>query len=126
VDAKRGFRKHRPFTRGDTITIDFDLRDPFSGQAPDVGSSQVWFTIKANLADADLNAVFQGTILSADITPLGGPRVRVTVPATVTAMACLDGKTRLYYDLQVSYAGRVWTQEKGIFVIDPDVTRATS
>lgn len=125
-DWKHGFRTRRPWTRGDTITLKLSLKEPYTGQTPDLSDvgSKVWFTVKTYLSDDDLNAIFQG-VLTDGVTDLGGGQVEVTVPALVTSIY-MDGKTKLYYDLQVKWAGRVWTQEKGLFLLDPDVTRATS
>jgi hypothetical protein len=117
----------RPWTRGDTIVLDFSLRDPNPpGAVPNLSDSgsKVWFTVKEFLSTQDQDAMFQGTIGSG-VELLGGGRVRVTVPANTTAFVP-DGTAKLYYDIQVLWGGRVWTQEKGVFLVDPDVTKATS
>lgn len=125
-DAARGFRVRRPWVRGDTITLQFQLTEPFSGQRPnlaDVGS-KVWFTVKRFVSDQDVSAVFAG-VLTQGVTDMGGGLVQVDVPATVTA-GYFDGKEKLYYDLQAKWSGRVWTQERGLFILEPDITRATT
>jgi hypothetical protein len=128
-DKARGFRKNRRIERGDTIVVDYDLLD-FAGNPVDLSNPavKVWFTIKNFLSDADQNALAQVT-LGAGITARDSPasgHVRVKVPATVTQFIT-EGTTRLYYDLQLEDAGGiVRTVEKGLFLVDPDVTRATS
>jgi hypothetical protein len=127
-DENRGFRIKRPVERGDTVVLDYQLVDPRTCLPPDltVQGAKVWFTVKDYLGRHDLKALFQG-VLGTGIENLGSGRVRVTIPATVTA-GIPDGVVRIYYDLQVLTGtdGRVWTQEKGLFEVSPDVTRATS
>lgn len=131
-DRTRGFKIKRKMTRGDTEEIDYDLLDR-DGAPLDLSAAgaKAWFTVKRYLSDADQFAVHQATIANGGILPrdggsLASGRVRVTVPATATASVA-EGTTKLYYDLQVKDAlGRISTVEKGLFVIDADVTRATT
>ncbi len=129
-DKARGFRRKRRVERGDTVVIDYDLVDPDLGAPLDLTlpGVKVWFTVKYYLDDKDVKALAQLTlgagIATRDVLTSG--RIRVTLPATVTAQVN-EGATRLYYDLQVlDGTGRVTTVEKGLFVVEPDVTRTTS
>jgi len=122
-DALRGFTVKRPWNRGDTIILEwsvFDaLRVPFDPTDP---ASKVWFTVKDVLDKWDEAATWQGTYGSG-IESLGGNRIRVTIPASVTAVAY--DLVKLYYDLQIKNpAGQISTVEKGLFLLSPDVTRA--
>jgi|SRR5579859_1975040 len=129
-DVTRGFALRRPLTRGDTIQIDYDLLDK-NGSPLDLTpiSVRVWFTIKYYLGDADQNAVAQATLMNGgisfrDVSTSG--HITVTIAAANTVNVA-EGTTKLYYDLQVlDSTGRVTTVEKGLFIVDPDVTRATS
>jgi hypothetical protein len=127
-DENRGFRIKRPIERGDTLVLEFAPTVPGTGQSPNLADSgsKAWFTIKDYLSRWDLQALFQGTI-GAGIEIQGGVgnRIVVTVPAAATSVIP-DGLQRLYYDLQILWNGRVWTAEKGLFEVSPDVTRATS
>lgn len=129
-DKARGFRTKRRIERGDTVEIDYDLVDS-QGAPLDLSLTGVkaWFTIKYYLDDKDVKALAQVTFAGGGIAPRDVPtsgRVRVTIAAAVTGYI-LEGTTRLYYDLQIlDGAGRVTTIEKGLFLVDPDVTRATS
>ncbi len=84
-------------------------------------------TLKDSLTRPDLQAAFQGKFSSGEVASLGGGRVRATVPAEVTRWLP-DGLSKLYYDVQVlsGTGGRIWTQERGIFELAPDVTKNTS
>lgn len=129
-DRARGFTLRRRVIRGDTIQIDYDLVDsagvPIDLSDPDV---KVWFTVKYWLRDQDAYALAAPTLANGGIVgrdvPTSG-RVRVTVDSSVTQHIA-EGTTKLYYDLQVKDAeGRVATVERGLFLVDPDVTRAVT
>lgn len=127
-DATRGFVRKRRLERGDTLEIEYDLIDK-DGNPLDLGAVgvKVWFTIKYYLSDVDQNAVAQATLANGQISlrdVATSGRILVTVPATATQYV-REGTTKLYYDLQVKDAGaRISTVEKGLFLVDPDVTRA--
>lgn len=130
-DKTRGFRIERALIRGDTEEIDYDLLDR-DGAPLDLSgvNARAWFTVKAYLSQADSQAVHQATILNGGIVPRDGGnlatgRVRVTIPSSAT-LNVPDGVVKLYYDLQVKDAqGRITTVERGLFFVDPDVTRST-
>lgn len=128
-DKARGFRVRRALVRGDTGVFDFDLVDYLGvPQNLTLTGVKVWFTVKYYLGDQDSQAVAQLTlgagIATRDVLTSG--RIRVTLPASVTQYV-KDGTTRLYYDLQIlDGTGRITTVEKGLFLVDPDVTRAVS
>ncbi len=124
-DKTRGFVIRRPMQRGDTVILDFALVDPFTRIPPnplDAGF-QAWFTVKDYLQQRDIQARFQGTYAGGEIVSLGGGWIRVTMPASST-LWIPDGVVRLYYDVQAASGGRVWTHEKGLFEVSPDVTRS--
>lgn len=121
-DAVLGFKTKRYATRGDTIEIDYELVDK-NGAALDlsISGTKAWFTVKDYLIRADSQASWQGTIGTGIVQTSPG-RMTVTIPASVTAL-WPDGVQRLYYDLAVKEpAGRVTTIEKGLIILDPDVT----
>ena len=125
-DTTRGFRIRRPFDRGDTIEIEYDLVDrdgaPIDATAPGV---KVWFTLKDYLTRPDVHALWQGMVGSG-ISQLSIGKIRVSIPPSATSNIT-EGITRLYYDVQIKDgAARIATVEKGIFEISPDVTRAIS
>lgn len=129
ADYKRGFRVSHAMERGDTKELEYDLVDgdrlPIDTSAVGV---KVWFTIKRYLSDHDLQALWQGTLTSgiAAVGLASSGKIRVTVPADKTA-GFPEGIEKLYYDLQVKdAAGRIATVEKGLFLVSPDVTRATT
>jgi hypothetical protein len=126
-DAERGYVIKRPWNRGDTIILKFQLQEPYSKRVPNLSDmgSKVWFTVKTYLTEQDSTALFQGTLLSGDVVDLGGGQIQVTIPAAVTSIAA-EGVTKFYYDLQIKWSGIVWTPEKGLFQVSPDVTRATT
>lgn len=129
-DVAAGFALRRQVTRGDTIEIDYDLVDsrgaPIDTSDPGV---RIWFTIKYYLRDPDQQALVQATLLNGGIVARDSAqsgRVRVTIAASTTVFIA-DGIAKLYYDLQVKdSAGRVGTVEKGLFLVSPDVSRATT
>lgn len=129
-DRARGFTIRRRITRGDTVQLDYDLVDG-NGAPIDLGAFgvKVWFTVKYWLRDADSAALAQPTLENGGILPRDSDasgRIRVTLESTTTQYI-LEGTTKLYYDLQVKDAdGRISTVERGLFLVDPDVTRATS
>lgn len=100
------------------------------GEAYPLVDCALWLTIKADVTDADEDAVAQATwasggdangITVADET--SGTFV-VTFPATETA--AWDGETEYVYDVQLrTAAGRIVTIDEGTLVVRGDVTRAT-
>ncbi len=129
-DRARGFTIRRRIVRGDTIQIDYDLVDsagaPIDLSDPTV---KVWFTVKYWLRDQDVYALAAPTLANGGIVGRDAPtsgHVRVTIAASVTQYIA-DGTTKLYYDLQVKdAAAHVSTVERGLFLVDPDVSRAVT
>jgi hypothetical protein len=129
-DRARGFTIRRRVIRGDTIQIDYDLVDS-NGTPIDLSNPlvKIWFTVKYWLRDADVYALAQPTLANGGILPrdvAASGHIRVTIASTVTQYIA-EGTTKLYYDLQVlDSTGTVTTLERGLFMVDPDVSRATS
>jgi hypothetical protein len=130
-DAKRGFTTTRSLIRGDTLVADFDLVDPLTGLPVDLSEDglSVWFTLAETFPKLATSPVLgQATLANGGITARDVPQsghVRAMIAASVTANAIADGTTRLYYDVQVKRGdGRVFTFERGIYLVDPDITRA--
>lgn len=128
ADRARGFVIKRALVRGDTKEIEYDLLDK-NGAAIDLGAPgvSVWFTLKYYLSDPDATAIVQQTLANGGIVlrdTAGSGHVRVLVPASAT-QGITEGTTKLYYDVQLLDGnGRITTVERGLFMVDPDVTRA--
>lgn len=125
-DRERGFVITRRMDRGDTIVIAWTVidaqRSPIDFSNP---STKAWFTLKDYVIRADVQALWQGTLGAGIVQEVVGTIV-VTIPASSTANLP-DGVVKLYYDLQVRDSlGRVSTIEKGLFQVDPDVTKSIS
>jgi hypothetical protein len=130
-DYARGFRTKRSLIRGDTLIVDFDLVDPLTSTPVDTSAVgvEVWFTLAETLPRLATSPVLaQATLTNGGITNRDVPssgHIRAMVAASITANAIADSTARLYYDVQVKTAdGRVFTFERGIYLVDPDVTRA--
>jgi hypothetical protein len=124
-DETHGFKIKRRATRGDTITLEFDIVDQ-DGIPIDASATgfKAWFTMKPYFSLPDNRASWQGTILNGGITPVRVGTIRVVIPANATYLIA-DGIVKLYYDLQIKdLVGRIATIEKGLFLLSPDVTRS--
>lgn len=123
-DAELGFVIHHRISRGESIEIEYELVD-VNGAPVDlnVSGSKIWFTVKDYLEKADSQALWQGTLGSGIVqTTIGRATVLVAAAAT---QYLPDGVVKVYYSLRFrDFAGRVATLEKGIFDIEPDVTRS--
>lgn len=115
------------FFRGDTFKIDLPVTqfNPTTqkDEPLNITGSTIWMTAKRYLAESDSNAVFQlespGAIVFTD--PVNG-LARATIPHSATVNLPAQC-TRLFYDFQLLTPGsEVYTIEKGLLVIDPDVT----
>lgn len=119
-DETRGFKIVRTITRGNTLILEVQAKNPFTKLAPNSGS--VGFesrcTIRQNLGDK--YTAFIGTFAGGEVVDAGGGLFRVTIPSTVT-YALQDGVVKLYYDLQFTEGGQTWTQEKGLIKVMPGV-----
>lgn len=116
------------FTRGDTTTRRFTVKDAVTNAAVDIsGWTAFRFTAKDRVGDADAAAVLSETLSGGGIvktTPASGI-LDVTVAATDTST--LNYETyELYADLQgVDASSNVWTVWKGKVVIYPDASRTS-
>ncbi|HEY3320889.1 MAG TPA: hypothetical protein VGP72_10530 [Planctomycetota bacterium] len=111
------------WTRGDTLAISITVTD---GAEPiNLASAHAIMTAKANIADADENALFQIDDTGGDITfptPEAGEMV-VTVPPEATKDLA-DDKLAGVYDVQVTLQdGSVYTVLSGALTLSADVTR---
>jgi len=98
---------------------------PFS---VDITGWTFWFTLKRYYNDPDNLAVFQGITTdgtgNVTITDALSGKVTVFVPPLST-LNMPDADVRLVFDLQgKDPAGVVYTAERGVIVVSPDVTRA--
>jgi len=108
-------------TQGDRAY--YDLAVTLDGEVVDVSDWPLWFTVKRLPADLDAAAIFQKSTDNAGIAigETGVPRITVA-PADTTDAA----PGRYYYDVQGrDLSGAPHTLERGIFVIDPQITLAT-
>lgn len=119
-DATRGFKIVRTITRGNTLVLEIQAKNPFTKVAPNSGSAgfQARVTVRQNLGDK--SPAFVGTFAAGDVVDAGGGLYRVTIPSNVT-YALQDGVVKLYYDLQFIEGGQTWTQEKGLIKVMPGV-----
>jgi hypothetical protein len=116
------------FTRGDTTTRRFTVRNRVTAAVVDITSwSAFRFTGKGRVTDTDLEAVVAETLSGGGIvktTPASGI-LDVTIAAADTASLNLE-TYELYADLQgVDGSGNVWTVWKGKVVILPDASRTS-
>jgi len=133
--------KVREMFRGDTFVFDVQvLRVPPGsprGTQPlpvNITGWYMWWTLKSHYGDPDNQAIAQSTSTPSS-TPAGGG-ITFTLPLVGKAeitMASLatrqfpDGNTKLVYDVQVrDPSGNIFTVERGILVVSPDVTQAIS
>ena len=121
-------------SRGDTFVRDIQVTAPPPGAPPgaqpvpvDITGWTLWFTAKYNLADVDAQAVAQLSTLTSGIvltTPTAG-KAEITMPPGATVNFA-DAPVSIYYDVQAKdLSGRIFTVERGVIVVTPDVTRTT-
>ncbi len=117
--------------RGDTFELDLVVtrQDPVTKlyRPVNLAGAKLWITAKFNLEDTDDNAVFQASTTSGGIviTDAAAGKASIAVPATATIALTAD-ESRLFYDIQLDSAGRIYTLERGTLIVNADVTRATS
>lgn len=98
----------------------FPMKVAIGGSPINLSGGSVTFTAKANLEDADADAVITLSTVDGSVTIVDGPAglLRVDIPAIATA--ALPADTRLVWDLQIETAdGKVRT------VPEPDPARPT-
>ena len=110
--------------RGDGVGFDVTVTNSATGAAYALTGHSLWCTVKRNLADTDLAALWQGTEASGIIITGAAQNVaRVVMPGSATAI--LTEPTALYYDVQIKAAGgQAQTVAWGIITVQMDVTRA--
>lgn len=120
------------FFRGDTIKLTSQIFD--SSKVPfNLTGAKVWFTLKRNFSDTDLNAVAQITTTTSfppggivTITDAINGKIAIKCPPTAT-LGLIDQTPELIYDIQIMDAlGDIMTPETGIIAFTPDVTKAIS
>ena len=124
-------RKDLSIVRSDTYIFDVVAKrpDPDTGSLVpiDLTTGKAWFTAKRTLNDLDANAVIQLSTTTSGVILLAAPLgiVRVTIPPLATTSLPND-PVALQYDIQVSdAAGVVTTIQKGLLMVEPDVTLTT-
>lgn len=122
--------------RGDTLVFDLQVLQPIPGSDARVPANitgwSAWFTVKRFVQDPDSFAIAQITLTTS--TPAGGTivftvpvngQLEITMPPIATRDLPDGGVSELAYDVQVKdLIGRVFTVDRGILFVDPDVTRA--
>lgn len=120
--------------RGDTLTFQLTVYQPPPAQsAPqDLTGWFVQFTAKKQHADQDPQAVAvsktSGTAPNVVTFPFGAPRgILQVMVGPLNTITLGDGRVRLVYDVQIiDPAGNVTTVERGVWTVEPDVTRSTT
>lgn len=113
-------RTRRRVTRGDRFRVAVeDLTEP-DGSVSDVTGHTLRFTAKDREDDLDAAAVISATQVVADGS---GGSAELYVPAAATGS--FPTTRALYYDVQLSDpAGNAKTFERGILIVEADVSRA--
>lgn len=112
--------------RGDDWVRKLIFTDELTGLPVDITDWTVFFTVKANKDDADVDAIFQliwTATLSSDADPALGETV-LRIPKAST-----DSKTPGYYwyDVQLkNLGGEIFTPYVGRFNLQYDISRSTS
>ena len=118
--------------QGDTWITKWQVKD-YGLDVPaavDITGASAWMTAKADIDDADDDAVFQKTagdgITLTDPTD-GKLTVQVEPADTSSLTGFLFQEKRLYYDLQVKTStGDIYTVSRGDLVVKQHVTISTS
>jgi hypothetical protein len=116
------------FTRGDTATRRFTVKNAVTAAAVDITTwTHFRFTAKDRVGDADAAAIIAETLAAGGIvktTPASGI-LDVTIASADTAALAYE-TYELYADLQgVDASGNVWTVWKGKVIIYPDASRTS-
>lgn len=107
--------------RGDVREWSFAVKDE-NNAAISIAGATGFFTGKLNVADLDSAAVFQLTVGAGITIDAGvGGTGSVKLSAINTALVP-DVRTTLFFDLQFTVSGNVYTVARGNLIIDPDVT----
>lgn len=122
--------------RSDDWKFTITILDPVTQLPVDITAASIWLTMKSQLADTDVNAVFQATIASIPASDANGTDavngVVVLVAAYDTAGAAPPANTLVaagsyFYDVQyIATSGEISTVEDGKVTITEQVTEATS
>lgn len=120
---------HLEVYRGDTFTQTIRLTGP-GGAALDLTGATVWFTMKADAADADTSATYKaywihaGASAGLTVSVATSGILTLSVPAATTTNWT---PAQYQYDVQVQTAlGRVVTADRGTVTVGTDVTRRTT
>jgi hypothetical protein len=136
LESRPRILRRRTF-RGDTFVLDTQVLRPPPGSLPgsppvptNITGWMVWFTVKRTF-EPDQFAVCQLTT-----TPTGQGGIAFTQPLIgwmevtmnpIVTRGFPDGNVALPYDIQVrDLSGNLFTVEKGVIVVMPDVTEAIS
>lgn len=111
--------------RGDTA--DFDLVVTQNGSPVNLTGSTLRFTAKRRVTDGDADAIFSKSSASAtEIEITDAVNGLATVHGLPADTAGLAGKTKLFYDVQVTDSlGRVYTLDYGTITVLVDVSLTT-
>ncbi len=116
------------FTRGDTSTRRFTVKDQVTSAAVDITSWTAFrFTAKDRVGDADAAAILSETLADGGIvkTTAASGILDVTIAASDTSSLNYE-EYELVADLQgVDGSSNVWTIWKGKVVIHPDASRTS-
>ena len=97
-------------------------------EAYDLTGCALWLTAKSQITDADPAAVFQLSTGAGSISitsAINGQAQAVISPADTDSMPY--ARKKIDFDLQLKTSdGEYWTIAKGVFVVDPNITRRTA
>lgn len=104
--------------RGNTMVFDFAVT--LGGNPVDLTAAGIWFTAKTSPASA--SSVFQKSV-GAGITitdQVGGNGSIRLFPADTADLP--SRRTQLYFDLEITLGGEVYTIASGRLIVEPDIT----
>ena len=109
--------------RGDTLNYNFTFKDK-DGNAIDISSTTLWFTMKRSPSDKDASAALQDSVtFPADANSVAGLG-SIAIAATDTAL--LTPGVTYYYDFQWVDGTEVTTLAAGTVTALQDITISTS
>ncbi|MBL7988908.1 MAG: hypothetical protein JNJ94_12665 [Chlorobi bacterium] len=127
------------FTDDDALRRGDDIRIPFTLTITDVNGTEhflsevgytdykLWFTVKAQLSDADNAALFQKTTTASQIVITNASQNKGYVIINAADTVNCDTETAYWYDLQIkTTACGIKTCNVGKIEFKADVSRATA
>lgn len=109
--------------RGDTYVMDLTAIQDSSDNALDLTGATLTMTAKFNVTDDNADALFELTTTGGGIviTDATAGEFTVTIPPAAT-LDCPFIKTIIFYDIQYSLSGTIYTILRGQLIVVPDIT----